>query len=357
MINAKHKELKLRIEQEIRTSVFKDKLPGVHRLAERYGMNHITVTKALKALERDGIIAIEGTRGTRIVGPSRRVHRRIALVGLMYIESREFPYLRELETVCKSSDYEASNVRFTSPGSFLHASSMLAALEVDGIIFSYCRPDRKMNDALSQAGIRSVQLARSNASYVPWMDADNERGLAAAFTHLTENGHKRIMFCSPQHGNEESRRLTEEAYRTAMRSIGTYDPLLYFSPDTVDAYIERHGEGYRRVFGAECAAHLLSLAERPSAVYVHARETAYAMMDVLARNGLSVPDDISVIAATDDESESAGEALLTLLEHPRMALIRNAAASLIRAMNENGCVENVLLERRLILNRSVKKIV
>lgn len=352
----KYKDIRKALEGDIASGVFTASLPGVHRLAARYRVNHVTVMRAVRSLCDDGVLAVDGTRGTRILAAGeRKRYRRIAYVGLIYIESREFPYLKEMETVCSAQGYETTVVRFTSRMSFERATPMLASLPVDGMLFSYCRPHDAMMRALFRAQMPFIQLAETDDARICWADADNAGGIRTALAHLNDNGHERIAFCTPRNSNAESHARTVKAYRSFMRSIGSFDGRLFYAPDTVDALIAKHGERYRTVFGGQCAAYLAACRPRPTAVFVHARETAHAMIDAFSALGLRVPGDISVIAAADDERDAADEKKLTVLVHPRIEIVRYAAELLIGASAER-MRRNKLFARELLVHGSVKNI-
>ena len=91
----------------------------------------------------------------------------------------------------------------------------------------------------------------------------------------------------------ESSRLREEGYRAALAAAGV----------AVDPELMRVG-GYRRETTQGPARELLSLPERPTAIFAGNDLSAIATMEVARELGLTIPDDLSVIGF-DNVPESA----------------------------------------------------
>ena len=126
----------------------------------------------------------------------------------------------------------------------------------------------------------------------PTVDSDNLAGAILATEHLLALGHRRIGFLG---GREdlESARQRDEGYRTALRNAGL----------PVDEDLIRVG-GYRSETADQPARELLTLPERPTAIFAANDSSAIRTMQIAAELGLSVPGDVSVIGF-DNVPESA----------------------------------------------------
>lgn len=129
-------------------------------------------------------------------------------------------------------------------------------------------------------------------SDLPTVDSDNFAGAVLATNYLLSLGHRRIGHISGR-ADLKSARLREAGFRQAMADAGV----------PVDERLVRVG-GFRIESAAGTAAELLSLPDRPSAIFAGNDLSAISTMDVARGMGLSVPDDLSVIGF-DNVPESA----------------------------------------------------
>lgn len=129
-------------------------------------------------------------------------------------------------------------------------------------------------------------------SDLPTVDSDNFAGGVLATNYLLSLGHRRIGHISGR-TDLMSAQLREAGFRSAMADAGV----------PVDERLVRVG-GFRVESAAGTAAELLSLADRPSAIFAGNDLSAISTMTVARDMGLSVPDDLSVIGF-DNVPESA----------------------------------------------------
>jgi LacI family transcriptional regulator len=129
-------------------------------------------------------------------------------------------------------------------------------------------------------------------SGLPTVDSDNFAGAVLATNYLLSLGHRRIAHISGR-PDLESGRLREAGFRRAMADAGV----------AVDERLVRPG-GYRVESAASTAAELLSLSDRPTAIFAGNDLSAIATLNVARDMGLVVPDDLSVIGF-DNVPESA----------------------------------------------------
>ncbi|MFC8922469.1 LacI family DNA-binding transcriptional regulator [Cellulosimicrobium sp. NPDC057127] len=126
----------------------------------------------------------------------------------------------------------------------------------------------------------------------PTVDSDNVAGARVATEHLIGLGHRRIGFLGGR-PDLESARLREQGYREALGAAGI----------PVDPDLLRVG-GYRPDLADLPAHELLSLPDRPTAVFAANDLSAIRTMEVARELGLRVPDDVSVVGF-DNVPESA----------------------------------------------------
>jgi LacI family transcriptional regulator len=140
-------------------------------------------------------------------------------------------------------------------------------------------------------------------SGLPTVDSDNFAGAVLATNYLLSLGHRRIGHISGR-PDLESARLREAGFRQAMADAGV----------AVDERLVRVG-GFRIESAAGTAAELLSLPDRPTAVFAGNDLSAISTMDVARSLGLTVPDDLSVIGFDNvPESALANPPLTTIMQ-------------------------------------------
>ena len=158
-------------------------------------------------------------------------------------------------------------------------------------------------------------------AHMPTVDGDNLDGAVAATEHLLQLGHRRIGFLGGR-PDLESARLREEGYRTALRAAGI----------AVDPDLVRIG-GYRRQTATGPARELLSLPDRPTAIFAANDLSAIETLEVARSLGLSVPDDLSVVGFDNVPESVLTDPPLTTVSQPLQDMGSAAVDLLIRLMN------------------------
>jgi LacI family transcriptional regulator, galactose operon repressor len=160
-----------------------------------------------------------------------------------------------------------------------------------------------------------VALARrvDTAGAGSWIDIDNDHGVVAAVEHLMSAGHRRIAHLAGQRENPAARTRREAFYRE-MRQCGLPVPEAYVLEGRFTA---RGGE--------EAATDLLSLPERPTAIFAGNDNMAMGAYRAARRLGLRVPDDLSLVGFDDAEYAPALDPPLTTVRFPRPEMAEGAA--------------------------------
>jgi LacI family transcriptional regulator len=173
---------------------------------------------------------------------------------------------------------------------------------VDAVLFTNARSEANVK-LLSEANIPAIQLERVAAAAVPSIRVDNTVGAIQAMRHLFELGHRRIAFIG---GDPELHDRTEgyfksveeerlQAYRSAMRQAG-----LRADPEMVKlGHYYRIEEGGTGIEGYLHARAVLSLRNRPTAIFATCDILAAGVLQAIYDSGLRVPNDVSVIGFDD----------------------------------------------------------
>lgn len=157
---------------------------------------------------------------------------------------------------------------------------------------------------------------------IPSVQVENALGAALAVRHLAGRGHRAIGHVTGPRGNvlAESRL---EGFRRAMTDLGL--PLR-------DDWIFEGDYSMRS--GAAVASRILSMRDRPSALFFSSDEMAIGFMGAAQKAGMAIPADMSVVGFDNIEvCEHLSPALTTIRQQRR--LIGERAARLLLAMIED----------------------
>jgi len=198
--------------------------------------------------------------------------------------------------------------------------------KVDGVLLLTLPSDSPDVEGVKNLGVPvgSLHVAIDGFSSVL---IDDVAGSVMATDHLIGLGHRRIASVTLEQNSSIKFRTGEErsdGYRRSLKAAGIkVDPKLIINGrSTVEG-------------GQEAGAQLLSLPERPTAIFVQSDEMAMGVLHTIRRAGLRCPEDISVIGFDDHElskvfdlttvAQPAHDQGALLAEHV-MAQVLNGAA-------------------------------
>lgn len=166
------------------------------------------------------------------------------------------------------------------------AAETLLKRGVDGLIMSTARIDDTFPEELTERGVANVLALRTNGHTLSSVGDDRFGGYLAT-RHLLDLGHRRIgLIAGPSYASSALGRL--EGYHQALDEAGV--PV---DPDWIA------GSSFGIDSGTEAAEKLMRLEPRPTAIFAINDNTAIGALSALARMGLSVPGDISLVGYND----------------------------------------------------------
>ena len=133
------------------------------------------------------------------------------------------------------------------------------------------------------------------------MQLDNEGGAALVAGHLLAQGHTRVGFLTADR-DHPSMAARGAGFRTAMAAAG--HALSEDCVATSAVAANRHA-------GADLAARLLDVSDRPTAVFCANDALALGFLDAARARGLYVPGDVAVVGFDDVEGAALAETPLT----------------------------------------------
>jgi len=172
---------------------------------------------------------------------------------------------------------------------------------------------------------------------LPTVESDSFGGAQQAVRYLIELGHRRIGFIAGR-PDLRSAAARDAGYRSALAEAG-----IPFDQNLVG--VGRYEEDVAR----EAARRMLTLPDRPTAIFAANDLSALSIIGVARDLGLEVPADLSVVGFDDVPDASRAEPALTTVAQPMQRLGGAAATLILRFMRgETPEATHVRLPTRLV---------
>jgi LacI family transcriptional regulator len=202
----------------------------------------------------------------------------------------------------------------------------LLELQVRGVMILTTEMDLSVIERLSSRRISVVFLDIGKVGpHTSNIRVNYERGVHQAVKHLLELGHRQIAFIGgPEHFKSAQFRL--EAF---LRTMKKHRDSLHTEP------VICKGD-FKLESGQEAVKEILSLKNRPTGIIAANDLMAMGALRELARAGLQVPKDISVIGCDDTWLAKLTDPQLTTIVIPRAEIGAAAVEAVLHANSEEG---------------------
>jgi LacI family transcriptional regulator len=258
----------------------------------------------------------------------------IAVIAPFFTRPSVVERLRGIEQVLAGSPYDLIIYNVETPERRDEIIRELPRRDaVDGVIIVSLAPQERERAFLLQSQVPMVLLDSSfdSAGAFSHVLSDDVRGGELATRHLIELGHRRIGYISDRLDNSfnfTSSRDRYQGYRRALETVG-----IAFRPSL-------HGQGaHGRPEARRLARAMLSLPERPTAIFAASDTQAMGVLEAARDLSLQVPEDLSLVGYDDIEvaeylnlstirqllyesGRLSVELLLRALEEPQMTPVR-----------------------------------
>jgi len=198
----------------------------------------------------------------------------------------------------------------------------LLASRVDGLIIASEQSENSWEyfAALETQGVHFVLIDRFfrnlNCSYLTTDDVEVGR---LATEHLIELGHRKIAHI--RGSSISNARLRLEGYQTALRAHGIPEKAAWIVPGN-----------FRVQDSYDAAMFLMSLEDRPTAIFAGNDTSAYGAVKGCVEAGFPVPRRVSVIGAGNIEGDQHPHPFLSTIHWDRLEIGREAARALLDAI-------------------------
>jgi LacI family transcriptional regulator len=172
---------------------------------------------------------------------------------------------------------------------------------------------------------------------------DDRKGARLAIEHLAELGHTRIAHITGAVG-VPTRQERLAGYRAALRDVG-----LHYDPSLVITGVASVSES------REAAARLLSLRDRPTAIFAYNDRWAIGAYGAIRDAGLRIGPDVSVVGFDDIVMDEWVHPALTTVRQPRREMGRIAVDLLLAVLRGERASDRVVVEPNLVVRGSTAR--
>jgi LacI family transcriptional regulator len=209
----------------------------------------------------------------------------------------------------------------------LKALQNLTDRAVDGLIVNYPPYHKAFEEALSDLAVRKklpiVVVGGSDFKEFDSVDVDLTKWSFNLVEHLIACGHRRIAKISDYFEYERGETINSKlaGYKEALAS--------HRIPFDSELVFQAH---YAHQDVRNLMERIMSLAERPTAIFAYSDDLACALIDELLAAGYKVPEDVSVVGFNDDWYAGRISVPLTTCKLPAEEIAEGAAELLTRRM-------------------------
>lgn len=182
----------------------------------------------------------------------------------------------------------------------------------------------------------------------PYILMNDEKGGFIATDHLIRQGHERIIGLFKTDDLQGVYRM--KGFVSAFREHN-----ITFFPEMIITYST---EDEKTDILDKLKGLLSSPETKPTGIVCYNDQMALAVIDVVREQGLSVPEDLSIVGYDDSYLATASDVKLTSVTHPKMQMGIDAAKWIVSAVeNKNGIEQNsIVYEPELVIRNSTRPI-
>lgn len=279
-----------------------DRLPSEHDLCRELGVSRHTVRQSLARLMKDGYIFSVPGKGSFVT--AQRSTKRLAIAVLVIGFSEEIyqsrqgvygSFIRGVAEVTAARGVLFNILHFDLSSPFVTCLASIDPNLYDAILVrTYENVVGADIDALEGTGLPYVVVKRRlPGRIVPAVLIDEIKGGYLAVEHLIQAGHRRIgVVTGPRHIQVFADRIAGAEQALLAHGLRLEANLVASGPNSIDKD------------GFACAARLLDVAPRPTALFVASDLMALGAYEAIRQRRLRIADDISVVGFDDIEPAS-----------------------------------------------------
>ncbi len=299
-----YQEISRQLEKYIEDNKITGRMPGILKLSRELDVNHVTLSRAIHELEKKGIVAVNGTKGTFVIAKERVRPRRhtIGVIGLDEHSPWGSWLLSRFKETAEAYGYHMIGL-LHQPELFEKDVEILGLFPVDGFMFTYSSLTVSIAEYLRRENIPYVTCNfHPGISGVDMCDYDSDAAYTQTLKMLMEQGHRRIAFLGFGK-NQEYNWLFEKILDIWRKNLKEdFDEKLILTDCSIYEYIRKYPSDFYYQMAAKSMDHLLNLKNPPTAVI-----GGFSVIDecrkYLEKRGIPVLEKISLIGFQSGRSE------------------------------------------------------
>jgi GntR family transcriptional regulator of arabinose operon len=339
-----------------------DKIPPENDLATKFLLSRFTVRHAIDILANEGFLEKRHGSGTYVkaTNPNRN---RTSVIGIIttYLDDYIFPsIIRGIESVLTLHGFSL-NLGITENKTSKETACLrgMLAQNVDGLIIEGTKsalfnPNVGLLETFSARGIPVVFI---NGDYSDYDSScvlmDDEMSGQMVAQYLIDNGHRKIggIFKSDDIQGHRRYRGMEKAMQLGALSLEE-NSLLWYTTENLE-----------QIFRTEYDHLLLRRFNGCTALICYNDQIAMKVIRTFERNGIKIPEDISVIGFDNSELCEVSPIKLTSVTHARSAMGEAAANMIMEILAQKNhsaetkklCIPSILVPRNSVRNLLLPK--
>lgn len=345
------------IKEQVENKVMEpgDKLYSENQLSSMFSMSRQTVRHAIKLLEQNDILESRQGSGTYIKRGIARNKKETMNVGVIttYVDDYIFPtIIKGIEKVLSKAGYTVQ-IAFTHNRVDKESAALKNLLDrdmVDGIIIEPTKsgipnPNLDLYELIKEKNIPVIFMN----SYYPGVDIphvslnDRAAGYLAA-NYLIRSGHTKIagIFKSDDYQGH----LRYAGYTRGLQEAGIRindEHVLWYTTEDLINIENEIGRILNRLGGC-------------TACVCYNDQVAVEIIKLCQKNGIRVPEDLSITSIDNSNLATLGEVALTSVDLPMKLLGKTLAENLIRLIHDDTFEAGKELETTIVERESVRKI-
>ncbi|TIQ29093.1 MAG: LacI family DNA-binding transcriptional regulator [Mesorhizobium sp.] len=312
-------------------------------IAKAAGVSHGTASNVfsrpeiVRAEVREKVKAVAEAMGYAGPDPKGRLLRagKVNAIGVGTTEPLSYffedPFARVMMAgISEACDATGAGIALVSAANQEKLAWNIQSALVDGFILFCIEGGSRLVDLTRERRLPFVALELGfHDETISAIGVDNVAGGRLAARHVAELGHRRFAVLSLTLGEERTGFVTPEMVRSAVytgtrdRLAGYFEELSRFGVDTTKIPVfETENEEKSTRAGLEA---IFSGGERPTAILAMSDRMALIAIEWLAKRGLKVPQDVSIVGFDGVPDGALSDPPLTTIAQPIAEIGRRAA--------------------------------
>jgi LacI family transcriptional regulator len=254
-------------------------------------------------------------------------------------------FLNGIIEEANKNDYDI--VLFSAESDLLNKKSYISLCKerkVEGAVFTGLRINdphiEEIKNSLFPISIIDTNLNGKNISFI---SSDNKSGINEAMGYLWELGHRRIAIITG-HKNAQISGRRFNVYQQYLVKKNIYDKDLVFEGD------------FTKNSGYKCALEIMRLKNIPTAVFIISDLMALGAIKAFKEEGLSLPNDMSIIGFDNISIAEYIEPALTTIEQNGVYMGRVAIKTILDKLKGGKLKKEVFIDTKLIIRNSCSRV-